>query len=430
MFKASAAQVDLNPPTGSWMTGFAARIYPTTGVHDPIMARALLLDDGHTRLALVTCDVIGFTPAAVADLRHRIARKSSIPALNILISCTHTHSGPATMPFRGVMGIIDADWLAEAERRIVELVVSLPAALKPARFAHASARVGNIGYNRQDQAHAVDEELNVLAFDAVEGAPLATLVNYATHPVVLGPDNLLFSADYPGEVSRCLSERRGGIGLYLQGACGDIDPVVYRERGWGSGTFDDTRRIGETLVDAAVAALNDAAWSSEVALRVTSKMLEVPLDQPPTPQALQGLVAGFESDRQKAQASADVMREKVADAMLDWAHELEEALAAGTLQQVLPSELFVASINDVRLIAAPFEPYTDIGLQVKAALQPLRVLFAGYANGLYGYCPTAWAKDQGGYGPDDSCRWFPRMLTAVGYGAAELIVAESAELGK
>jgi hypothetical protein len=67
---------------------------------------------------------------------------------------------------------------------------------------------------------------------------------------------------------------------------------------------------------------------------------------------------------------------------------------------------------------------------VKRNLLPLKVIVAGYANGLYGYCPTGWAKDQGGYGPDGSARWFPRLLTPVGYGADELIVKESTVLGK
>ena len=430
MFKASAAQADLNPPVGSWMTGFGARISPTTGVHDPIMARAILLDDGKTKLAIVVCDLIGFTSAAVADLRHRIAKKSSIPAVNILISCTHTHSGPATMPLRGVMGYVDAEWLAEAQHKIVDLIAALSAGLVPAQFAYASTRVDGVGYNRQDQTRAIDQELTAVAIDDASGAAIATLVNYGTHPVVLGPSNLLFSADYPGEVAHCVSEMRGGIGLYLQGTCGDVDPVVYRDRGWGTGTFDDTRAIGECLAQAAMTALKDAPRTSEVTLRVTSKILEVPLDAPPSPEALAQLVAGFEADQQKAVAEGDVMQEKIALAMLEWADELEQAISSGTLQQALPSECFVAAINDLRIVGLPFETYTDIGLAVKRNLLPLKVIVAGYANGLYGYCPTGWAKDQGGYGPDSSARWFPRLLTPVGYGADELIVKESTVLGK
>jgi hypothetical protein len=430
MFKASAAQVDLNPPVGSWMTGFGARVSPSIGVHDPIMAHALLLDDGRSKLAIVSCDLIGFTPAAVADIRHRIARKSSIPAVNILITCTHTHSGPTSMPFRGVMGMLDPNWLAEAERKVADLVEGLPAALQPAQLGLAATTVNDIGYNRQDPSRAMDEELNVLAIETTAGAPIATLVNYATHPVVLGPNNLLFSADYPGELVRCLSETRGGIGMFLQGVCGDVDPLVYRERGWGSGTFADTRRIGQHLCTAAVEALKDAPRVSEVTLSVSSKLLEIPLDAPPTPEALAGQVADFEVDRQKAIAAGDVMQEKVALAMLEWAQDLGQAMDSGTVQQTLPSELFVAEINDVRLIGMPFETYTDIGVAIKQNLQPMKALYVGYANGLYGYCPTAWAKNQGGYGPDGSYRWFPRLLTAIGYGADEMIIREATQLAK
>lgn len=433
MLKASASKVDLNPPTGSWMTGFAARIKPTTGVHDPIFAHALLLDDGKTRLAIVACDLIGFTPAAIADMRHRIAKKCAIPSVNILIACTHTHSGPATMPFRGAMGHVDLDWLAAAQHAIVDMAAVLHNDLKPARISHAVTTVPGIGFNRQDQTHSTDDEMVVISIDSADdptGQPIATLINYATHPVILGPANLLFSADYPGELAKRVTERRGGVCLYLQGACGDISPSVNRERSGGRGTFDDTRAIGESLADAALRALQNAPHTNEVTLRVSSKMLEMPLDAPPTPEALAGLIAGFEADRQKALIDNDTMNEQIALAMLDWAHELEQAVAAGTVQHVLPSELFVAAINDVRLIGVPFEPYSDIGMQVKRNLHPLHVMFTGYANGLYGYCPTAWAKDQGGYGPETSCRWFPRMLTAIGYGAAELIIKESSALGK
>ena len=260
--------------------------------------------------------------------------------------------------------------------------------------------------------------------------PIATLLNYGTHPVVLGPSNLLFSADYPGEAVGCIAQSRGGIGMFLQGTCGDVDPVVYHERGWGSGTFDDTRQMGEQLCNAALRALADAPRAGEVSLQVTSKILEIPLDAPPTAEALATLTAGFEADRQKAAQAGDVMQEQIALAMLDWSRELNQAMADDTLPQTLPSELFVAGINDVRIIGMPFETYTDIGLALKRNLQPLKVIFAGYANGLYGYCPTAWAKDQGGYGADTSCRWFPRLLTAVGYGAEELIVREATQLAR
>jgi neutral ceramidase len=258
--RAAAGQVDLETPVGSWMSGFAARIEPSSGMHDPIMARAVLLDDRNAALAIVSCDLVGFTTDAVARMRGRIeaATGGAIRAAQVLIACTHTHSGPASMPFRGVMGHVDGPWLQAATRKIVDLVAGLVPNLAPARVASASTVVAGVGHNRQDASRPIDDRLGVIAVDADDGPAIATLLNYATHAVVLGPDNLLISADYPGEVARCVSESRGGIGLFLQGACGDADPAVYRDRGWGTGTFDDAREIGERLAEAAGAGLRGA----------------------------------------------------------------------------------------------------------------------------------------------------------------------------
>ena len=429
--RAAAGEVDLKPPIGGWMTGFAARIKPSTATHDPLMAHAVLLDDGKTRLAIVSCDLIGFTPAAVAEMRQNIAARSNIPAANILICCTHTHSGPASMPLRGALGHVDSDWLGQAQGKIVDLVVGLPSALAPARLGYDSTRVPGIGYNRQDQSHPIDEELGALAIDGADGSTIATLINYATHAVVLGPSNLAYSGDFPGVAARRIQALRGGIGLYLQGACGDVDPLVYRERGWGSGTFEDTRQIGQRLAGVADRLLGGAPRSEDVHLRVGHKIIQIPLDPPPSPEALATLIVGFEADREKALAEpANPMEEQIALAMLGWAGELGRAIAAGVVPQTVPAELFVAGINDLRLVGAPFEAYSDIGLGIKAGLEPLPAFFLGYANGLIGYCPTHWAKDQGGYGADSAARWFAGLLTAIGYGADELIIREGVALAE
>ena len=407
------------------MTGFGARIKPSTGIHDPIMARAVLLDDGVTPLVIVSCDVIGFTAEAVADMRGRIAQHSRLPAAHILIGCTHTHSGPATMPFRGVMGYIDHAWLAKAERQIVDLVSGLPGELRPATLAHGTARVTNIGYNRQDQRRPIDDTLAVIGVDDEDGKAIATVVNYATHAVVLGPRNLEYSGDYPGEAARQIAELRGGVGLFLLGACGDVDPIVYRDRGWGSGTFFDTQDIGGRLADAAMDVLAQARGVSDVHIDVTSKQIDLPLDPPPDGPALAELIHGFERDRQAAREQDAEMDEKVALAMLDWARELKQALYEGRVPGVLPMELFTARVNDLRIVAVPLEPYSDISLRIRERLQPAPLLFAGYSNGLFGYCASRWAKEQGGYGPDSSARWFPGMLTPIGVGADERVVEES-----
>ncbi len=420
--RAAAAQVELQPPAGGWMTGFAARVQPSAGAHDPIMARAVLLHDSVTPLAIVTCDVIGFTADAVADMRLRISQRSGIPAAHILIACTHTHSGPATMPFRGAMGHVDHVWLAKTERRIVDLVCRLPEALQPATLTYGDARVPGIGYNRQDPRRPIDDTLTVVGIDGEDGRAIATLLNYATHAVVLGPRNLEYSGDYPGEAARQIAELRGGAGLFLLGACGDVDPIVYRDRGWGSGTFFDTRDIGGRLADAGMDILARARPAGEVTIAVAGHSLDLPLEPPPDESALDASIHDFERDQHAARAQGNAMEELVALAMLDWAGALKQAMQERRVPQTLPVEVFAARLNELRIAAVPLEPYSDISLRVRERLKPAPLLFAGYSNGLFGYCASRWAKEQGGYGPDNAARWFPGMLTPIGVGADEKIV--------
>ena len=221
-FQAAAASVDLEPQPGCWLTGFGARVYPSDGQHDPIKARAVLLDDGATQIVIVACDLIGISAQEIAALRKRMAERSRTPAMNIVISCSHTHSAPATLRFRGVLGYVNERWWMTAQDKLVALVASLEAQLRPAHLSHASTRVEGLSYNRQDQAHPIDTELMAVAIDDVDGHAIATLVNFAMHPVTMSFGNLKLSGDVPGATAQELEVRRGGVALYLQGACGDV----------------------------------------------------------------------------------------------------------------------------------------------------------------------------------------------------------------
>jgi hypothetical protein len=414
------------------MSGFAARTVPSTGTHDPLRASAVLLDDGERRLAIVSCDLIGFTAATAAQVRDGIeaATGGFVPARHVLIVCTHTHSGPASLPFRGVMGYVDQRWMRDTKRRIVALAAGLCGNLVPARMAHGSATVGGIGFNRQDGSRPIDEQLDVIAVDGEPGAAIATLAVYATHAVVLGHRNLLYSADYPGELARGLAAARGGIGMFLPGACGDADPVVNRDRGWGAGTFEDARQIGERLTAAALQVLRGERWSADLSITVAGRTLEILLDPLPAPETLAGLARGFEADRLRALTAGSREDELVAEAMLDWAAEVKLRRPAAGPRGRINAELFCAALNDLCIVGVPFEPYAEMALQLRRRLQPRPAVLAGYANGLYGYCASRWAKEQGGYGPDEACRWFPGQLAPLSSGMDELIIEQAVALAR
>lgn len=427
MLRASAGKIDLAPSVGDWMTGFAARVHPTTGTHDPITARALLLNNGETSTAIVSCDVLGFLPADAANMRRAIAQKSDIPKDNIIICCTHTHSGPASMPMRGIMGRLNDSWLENANKKIVDLVAGLESELQPAQIAHASTIVQGVGHNRQDNSHPIDEELIAISIESQGGSVIATLINYATHAVVLGPGNLEYSADFPGAAVNAIEQVRGGIGLYLQGACGDVNPAT-GDAGHGEQGFAKISRIGETLAQAAAEALENAPRAKDAAIRVMDKTIEIPLDLQPTMYDIDQLIAESQAQLDKAHAEKDLFNEQWALSMFEWENELKQAAESNTVPKWIPAKVIAVKINDLALISLPFETYSDIGTRIKDGLKPLKTAYIGYANGLYGYCASEWAYEQGGYGPGDSHRWFPQLLTTIAYGADEILVRECVNL--
>ena len=433
--RASAGKVDLRPQAGQWMTGYGGRVDPAEGTHDPIMARAVALDDGSNRLVVVACDLLGFSPAYVETVRKRVRQKIGLPEHSLLIACTHTHSGPASMPMRGQMGMVDNKWLRTTQMLLVNLICDLIKDLEPARLAWGTTRVPGIGFNRQDSTRDVDTELVALTVERPDGSTIATIVNYATHAVVLGPQNLLFSGDFPGAVARQLDEMTGGVGLYLQGACGDVDPVTQIQKGWGRGTFQDCEDIGKRLAHAAIESFNNKPRISTVAVNSRRRNVQLPLDPAPSLSEIDVLIDQFKREKKEAAAGSkpDRVREWTSKAMLEWARALRLKLLSDCVPTHLDVEVYVARINELRMVGLPFETYTDIGLGIKQGVKSklgrdVPVMFVGYANGLYGYCPTTWAKEQGGYGADVSCRWFEALLTPIGRGADDVLIGEGASL--
>src|SRR5688572_13077890 len=419
--RAAAGQVDLRPVVGAPLTGFAARLEPSVGVHDPPMARLLLLDDGAARVLWVSCDLIGFDPEDDAELRRRAGAAVSIPADRVLVSCTHTHSGPASMPFRGPLGQVDRAWLGRTFDAIIEAAHALASTLRPARVAHATEAVTGLGYNRQDETQPIDERLLVAHFTDDDGRSIATVLNYATHPVVLGERNLMFTADYPGYASRYVERSLGGVALFILGSAGDVDPVVYRDLGRGAGTFEIAEEMGRNLADTALCAIDAAKPQADVSIATAQRRVELPLEPPPDLEEVRAMKADFLARRGPTDTSPRTDDALWAVFQLAWAEQLEQALERDAVPRALTVQVFAARVGDLCAVTFPLEIYSQIGLDVRREFEPRPVIIAGYTNGLLGYAPTDRAIDQGGYGPAGSYRFFPHLLTPLTRGTAALL---------
>jgi len=282
--RAGVAEVRLELPRGIPMMGYGARAGSATGEHDPLHARALLLERGG-RVLIVQLEVCLLAVPQAEVLRERIARATGLGRDEVWIAATHTHSGPETGIAESLAGAPAPAWVepihaaAEAAAR---------AALHGARPARAGLAVEHaaIGRNRREAGGAVDREVVVLRVDAGgvrAGAPLAVVFVHGTHPTVLGHENLEWSADWPGAAAARIAEAfPGAVPIFLLGAHGDVDPrtrglqdlaLAGQSRGAG---FTACAELGRELGDAVVAAAEGVPLSGD--LRVDARSAHVPLE--------------------------------------------------------------------------------------------------------------------------------------------------------
>ena len=228
--RAGIARTVITPPVGIDLCGYAGRIPGNTGVHDDLQAKAIVLDGGGIRSAIATLDLVGLNADQVAWIRQEASGKTGVPAENILIGASHTHAGPASQTIRAC-GCAEESYVGSLLRWIVEVIDAASENLRPVKFGFGAGK-STMAINRR-QAHGgsgidlgenpdgiVDHEVAVWHFADESGKPFATIFNYACHAVVMGGDNRLVSADWPGVAQRMIEERVGGQAMFLQGCCG------------------------------------------------------------------------------------------------------------------------------------------------------------------------------------------------------------------
>lgn len=259
-----------------------------TGVHDDIYARCLALSDGSTTLALVALDLIGFFHEDVLAVRQQVEDLTGRRDVLVMVASTHTHSAPDTY---GIYGGVPQAYRRLVHRRAAEAVAQALQALAPARLSALETRAEGLVANlRHPERGATDPVVSALLVDrAGTAAPaICTLVNFACHPNILGITNTLISADFPGYLCRHLEEGRGGMGLFFNGAVGDIHPAlaVFAPGGKpdipderGLRTFDTAREVGETLGRAVLTAPPEPLTAGRNAsLTVTRREIYLPAD--------------------------------------------------------------------------------------------------------------------------------------------------------
>lgn len=255
---AGAAAVDISPDKAGLKMGGYRVGRESTGNHDPLFARALVLKRGDHEQVLVAVDLVGlFRPF----IRETLAEIHDVPIEHIVVASTHDHSSPDSMgiwghpPFSSGM---DKDFMAKVRRGILQAIHDARANLAPAEIGCATTAVDPENFIKNvNRKNLVDPESTVIHVRARGGgATIATLVELGCHPEVVPEDNTLVSADFPGYTVRALERELGGVGIYVSGDLGAlVSPVRHREPDRPGWMWEEAQRIGERLAGYATAAV-------------------------------------------------------------------------------------------------------------------------------------------------------------------------------
>ena len=379
-FTAGVAKVDLDPPLGAPMSGYQVRY--AAGRHDPIEARVLAISDGNRRVAIVTLDLcFPFEPPAMDEIRS--LAKPQID--EVIFHASHTHSGPT---------------YAAAPEALKNAIPRVASAIREAATRMTPARIGTgwgqtyIGFNRryvrpdgamhmfwrneqkETSTFPVDPTVGVIRLDrASDGSPLPVLVHYACHPVIFGPDNLDYSADYPYQMRLGVEEAMpGSMAFFLQGAPGDINPF-----------FDKTPKIED----------------AEAVMRATGRKLAAEAVR--VARTIQTHTAT--SIRTKTVIVTSRNRWNIEKLKIEAQerYHLDPLRTARLLRDDMQLPVTTLLIDDsIALAGMPGEPFVEFQMQLRAKSPVAASFLLGYTNGYFAYFPTIAAAVRGGYGANST----------------------------
>lgn len=413
--KAGVCETNITPPLGVWLAGYAGRSSGCIGVHDELYARALVLDDGLSLACIVSMDLIALDFDLVEAIRDGINRKTGIPYERILLNCSHTHAGPGTRTFR-TMGERDEQYCNVMARKVVSAVQQAADMVEPAslRWGHAPVQIGINRRERRDGQTVIGQNpggpvqpyVHVLRVDREDQTPLAVVLAYATHPVVLGGQNLWVSADYPGAACEFLKRAGFHMPMFLQGCAGNINPIHT------GATFAHVRKLGEVLGAATVAGLHLSEPIEGVPIEGTLRTVHLPYQFPSREQAQQYLSQAEEEWKRTEEEGAPLGMLMWKRDMVRWAQDLLLATEQGE-PKTMPFEIQLLRLGDVRFVAFPAEMFVQYALDFERQSLHQPTIVLGYSNGCWGYIPIAADYAIGGYEVDMAYRFYGTLMVTA-----------------
>jgi hypothetical protein len=413
--KAGAFAQDITPQKFPVSVNGNFRDVTATSAHDPLHARCLVLDDGTTKLAIVVVDAC-MIPREIVDAAKALAeKKTGIPAANMLVSATHTHTAPT------LAGVFqsdpDVEYVKFLTRKIAEGIETAHKNLVPAKLTWGVAEEPNQVFNRRwhmkpgvknldpfggdtdkvktnpprmspdllEPAGPTDPRVTVLAVRTADGKPLALFANYSLHYV---GDMPALSADYYGvfadSVAGKLKAGKDFVGILSNGTSGDVNNVNFKAEAAKTKPGERSRLVADAVATAATKAIEKEEYASNGHLRCATKEIELGVRKPTA------------AEVQRAEA----LLEKAKGRELKGSEEVyaRETVLMAKYPDTLKVPLQVMVIDNRAVVAIPCEVFTEIGLRVKKDISLFRTsCVVSLANGYFGYLPTPQQHALGGY---------------------------------
>lgn len=427
-----AASVKITPPVGTPMAGY----YYERGVdkiHDDLFAKALVIEKDGSKVAIVTCDLIGISDQIVAGVRNLIQKSLGIDADHIMISATHAHTGPVIPGFKmrynptGKSAEILDSYISKLPGLIAKSITEANNALQPAQISFGLGHEESISFNRRffmtdgtvgwnpgklnpkiiKAAGPIDPDVAVLYSETLTGKPISTYVNFALHLDNVGGTEI--SADLPFTLSNILGKFKGEgmVTTFSQGCSGNINHLNVKNKDPQKG-HGEAQRLGTVLAGEVIKTYTRLSPLNINAIRVKRQIVKLPLPEvsPDDVPLAREITARF--------------GKQDAAPFFDFVKAFKTIEVFERQGKPIDAEIQVFALSDsFAVVSLPAEVFTELGMYIKSRSPYANTMIVELANGSLGYIADRKAYVEGSYEP-----WSSRVAP----GSGEILVEKALEM--
>lgn len=395
-----AGQADITPKIGAILYGYAPG-RPAQSVGDGLQASAVKLVSKEGCALLITCAVAAMSPELSARLRKAAGEAAGVPAENVTVSATHTHSAP-NVSIRSGWGEVDTEYIETVLLPgVVKAAADAAADLRPARMG-VGETLSDIGINRRELTEdgkvilgqnpwgPRDPRMTVVSFQGEDGKIIANIVHYCCHGTASGA-NPEITRDWPGVMTDMLAAETGAISAFYAGVEGDQGPNL--PNGKTTGNYSMALQLGARAGIDAVRAFKSIKQWQDAPVGVIHGTIRIPFDPIASRERA-------EEELEKLGTLEQIYAEKRysdVNAHIHWEKVLAEHTSGQPYKTHWTYDQCIVTVGPVAFVPCPFEAFVEIGLRLRRHSPYGYTLSLCNTHGCYAYLPTLGEMERGGY---------------------------------